>query len=180
MKISRKNNVETLIEIVIVLILIIQSHAQSARDHVCWFWSKKNATERNLKCATYIFSLNCRLLGWLQEWSTKKWEKNGTKKITKMSHMRMDKVNSTFASPSLLVLCFMCSFFDDLNRYFFCDLSGILFQCQLFKLPFFETGLYGRSYQCCYFKDSLGLGIIWTVVKRNRKLINGLLKFKSK
>lgn len=26
---------ETLIEIVIVLILIIQSHAQSARDHVC-------------------------------------------------------------------------------------------------------------------------------------------------
>lgn len=145
-------------------------------------FDRKKCHREKFKMCNIHFCLNRRLLGWLQEWSTKKWEKNETKKKkkTKMSHMRMDKVNSTFVSSSLLVLCFMCSFFNDLNRYFFCDLSGILFQCQLFKLPFFETGLYGRSYQCCYFKDSLGFGIIWTVMKRNRELINGLLKFKSK
>lgn len=97
---------------------------------------EKSHREKFKMCNIHIFQR--RLLGWLQEWSTEKKVRKKIetqKKETKMSHMRMDKVNSTFASPSLLVLCFMCSFFDDLNRYFFCDLSGILFQCQLFKLP---------------------------------------------
>jgi hypothetical protein len=30
------------------------------------------------------------------------------------------------------------------------------------------------------FKDSLGFGIIWTGVTRDKKLINGVFKFKSK